>query len=54
MHEHLGDVLAARGDRQRALESYRIALDLDPESKDVDKIRSKIAELERKGHASAR
>jgi tetratricopeptide (TPR) repeat protein len=48
VHEHLGDVLAARGDRERALQSYRTALDLDPESKDVDKIRSKIAELERK------
>jgi predicted Zn-dependent protease len=48
VHEHLGDVLAARGNLDRALQSYRIALDLDPESKDVDKIRSKIAELERK------
>jgi predicted Zn-dependent protease len=54
VHEHLGDVLAARGDRDRALESYRTAIAIDPESKDVDKIRSKIAELERKAHTSAR
>lgn len=48
IHEHLGDVLAARGDLERALQSYRMALEVDPDSKDVDKIRSKIAELERK------
>ena len=48
VHEHLGDVLAARGNLDRALESYRTALDLEPEAKDVDKIRSKIAELQRK------
>jgi predicted Zn-dependent protease len=54
VHEHLGDVLAARGDRQRALQSYRTALDLDPEAKDVDKIRSKIAELERNAQTSER
>ena len=46
MHEHLGDVLAKRGDMQRALQLYRTAVDLDPESKDVDKLRSKIAEIE--------
>ena len=54
VHEHLGDVLAARGNRAKALESYRTALDLDPEGKDVAKIRSKIAELERKAQTSAR
>lgn len=54
VHEHLGDVLAARGERDRALASYRTALDLEPESKDVEKIRSKIAELERKAQTSAR
>ena len=54
VHEHLGDVLAARGNLDRALGSYRTALDLDPESKDVDKIRGKIAELERKAQTSAR
>ncbi len=48
VHEHLGDVLAARGNLDRALESYRTALDLEPEAKDVVKIRSKIAELQRK------
>jgi predicted Zn-dependent protease len=47
VHEHLGDVLAKRGDMQRALQLYRTAVDLDPESKDVDKLRSKIAEIER-------
>lgn len=54
VHEHLGDVLAKRGDRERALQSYRTALDLDPESKDVEKIRTKIAELERKSQTSER
>jgi predicted Zn-dependent protease len=54
VHEHLGDVLAARGDRARALESYRTALEIDPDSKDVPKIRSKIAELERKAQTTAR
>jgi predicted Zn-dependent protease len=48
VHEHLGDVLAKRGDMERALKQYRTALSLDPEAKDVDKLRSKIAELERK------
>ena len=48
VHEHLGDVLAKRGDMQRALDSYRIALSLGPDAKEVDKLRSKIAELERK------
>lgn len=46
VHEHLGDVLAKRGDMQGALKRYRIAVELDPESKDVDKLRSKIAEIE--------
>lgn len=54
VHEHLGDVLAKRGDLDRALQSYRTALTLDPESKDVDKIRLKIAEIERKSQTSAR
>lgn len=54
VHEHLGDVLAKRGDIPRALKSYRTALDLDPESKDVSKIRSKIAEIERKGSSAPR
>ena len=54
VHEHLGDVLAKRGDMSRALKSYRLALDLDPESKDVSKIRSKIAEIERKGPSAPR
>ncbi|HYI08713.1 MAG TPA: tetratricopeptide repeat protein [Thermoanaerobaculia bacterium] len=49
VHEHLGDVLAKRGDMQRALQLYRTAVDLDPESKDVEKLRSKIAEIERGG-----
>lgn len=52
VHEHLGDVLAKRGDMQRALQSYRTAIDLDPESKDVEKLRSKVAEIERKDPAA--
>ncbi|HXA15426.1 MAG TPA: tetratricopeptide repeat protein [Thermoanaerobaculia bacterium] len=47
VHEHLGDVLAKRGDTNRALSLYRVALTLDPESKDEAKLRSKIAELEK-------
>jgi predicted Zn-dependent protease len=47
VHEHLGDVLAKRGDMQRALQLYRTAVDLDPESKDIDQLRSKIAQIER-------
>jgi predicted Zn-dependent protease len=54
VHEHLGDVLAKRGDMPRALKSYQTALDLDPESKDVSKIRSKIAEIERRGSSAPR
>ena len=48
VHEHLGDVLAKRGEAARALESYRTALTLELEAKDEEKIRSKIAELERR------
>lgn len=54
VHEHLGDVLAKRGDVPRALKLYRTALDLDPESKDVSKLRSKIAEIERQGPSAHR
>lgn len=47
VHEHLADVLAKRGQHQRALELYRLALSLDPEAKDEAKLRSKIADVER-------
>jgi tetratricopeptide (TPR) repeat protein len=47
VHEHLADVLAKRGQHQRALELYRLALSLDPETKDGAKLRSKIADAER-------
>src|ERR1051326_3051098 len=47
VHEHLGDVLAKRGDVGRALEVYKTALKLEPEAKDEAKLRSKIAELEK-------
>lgn len=52
--EHLGDVLAKRGDVQRALQLYRQAADLDPDSKDIEKLRSKIAELERGAQTTQR
>src|SRR5258708_17379216 len=45
--QHLGDVLAKRGEAGRALSMYRAALTLEPDGKDLDKIRSKIAELEK-------
>ena len=54
VHEHLGDVLAKRGDMPRALQLYRTALTLDPNAKDVDKLRSKIAEIEHKTQTSQR
>jgi predicted Zn-dependent protease len=54
VHEHLGDVLAKRGDMERALRSYRTALSLDPEGKEVDKLRSKIAEIEAKDSPARR
>ncbi|HEV2721962.1 MAG TPA: tetratricopeptide repeat protein [Thermoanaerobaculia bacterium] len=47
VHQHLGDVVAKRGDVGRALEIYRAALKLEPEAKDEAKLRSKIAELEK-------
>ncbi len=47
VHEHLADVVAKRGNLARALELYRAALTLEPEKKDEEKIRSKIAEVER-------
>lgn len=48
IQEHLGDLFARRGDLDRALESYRKALTLEPEPKEEEKLRSKIAELERR------
>lgn len=54
VHEHLGDVLAQRGDNVRALQVYRTALTLEPEPKDEAKIRTKIAEIERKAQTSQR
>jgi predicted Zn-dependent protease len=54
VHEHLGDVLAKRGAKDRALVSYRTALSLDPDEKEGEKIRSKIAELEAKNPAARR
>jgi predicted Zn-dependent protease len=47
VHEHLGDVLAKRGEVHRALDLYREALSFEPDSKDEVKIRLKIAELEK-------
>jgi len=54
VHEHLGDVVAKRGDVGRALEIYRAALKLEPEAKDEAKLRSKIAELEKQKTAAQR
>jgi tetratricopeptide (TPR) repeat protein len=54
VHEHLGDVLVKRGDGPRALKLYRTAIGLNPESKDVSKLRSKIAEIERQGPSAHR
>jgi tetratricopeptide (TPR) repeat protein len=54
VHEHLGDVLAKRGDVQRALQLYRTAVDLDPQSKDIAKLRSKIARIEHEAQTTQR
>jgi predicted Zn-dependent protease len=54
VHEHLGDVFAKRGDLTRALTLYRAALDLEPEKKDEEKLRVKIAELEKQAQSAQR
>lgn len=54
VHEHLGDVLTKRGDSVRALQVYKTALDLDPEEKEMQTLRTKIAEIERSGQTSQR
>jgi predicted Zn-dependent protease len=54
VHEHLGDVLAKRGDKERALSSYRTALSLDPDAKEGEQIRLKIAEIEKKDSSARR
>lgn len=54
VHEHLADVIAKRGDTSRALQMYRLALSLEPDPKEGEQIRSKIAELERHGLTSQR
>jgi len=54
VHEHLGDVFAKRGDYVRALTLYRAALTLEPEAKDEEKLRTKIAELEKQSQNAQR
>jgi len=54
VHEHLGDVLAKRGDVHRALDLYREALTFEPGAKDEAKLRLKIAQLERQQAAAQR
>jgi tetratricopeptide (TPR) repeat protein len=54
VQQHLGDVFAKRGDVHRALDIYRAALTLEPDAKDEVKLKTKIAELERKQAASQR
>jgi len=54
VHEHLGDVLAKRGEVHRALDLYREALTFEPDAKDEAKLRLKIAELERLQAAAQR
>lgn len=46
VREHLGDLALELGDRAKALDHYRAALDLDPEPKEEATLRGKIAELE--------
>lgn len=48
IQEHVGDLFARQGRYGKALEHYRIALRLEPPAEDGEKIRTKIAEAERK------
>lgn len=48
IQEHLGDLYAKTGAWQRALERYRVALDLGPDETDEETLKTKIAEAERK------
>jgi tetratricopeptide (TPR) repeat protein len=48
IQEHLGDLHLKLGDAARALDHYRAALDLDPEPKEEETIRVKIAQLEQR------
>ena len=54
VHEHLGDVLAKRGEVHKALDLYREALTFEPDAKGEAKLRLKIAELERLQAAAQR
>lgn len=48
IQEHVGDLFARQGRHGKAIEHYRIALRLEPPAEDGDKIRTKIAEAERR------
>lgn len=48
VREHLGDLFLKKGDYAKALENYRVALTLKPEAEDEEKIRTKIADLEKR------
>ena len=54
VHEHLADVIAKRGDKPRALQMYKVALSLDPDAKEGEQIKTKIADLERESQTSQR
>ena len=48
IQEHLGDLFVRQGQHGKALEHYRIALRLEPPPEEGEKIRTKIAEAERR------
>ncbi|HVR44590.1 MAG TPA: tetratricopeptide repeat protein [Thermoanaerobaculia bacterium] len=48
IQEHLGDLYRKQGDSDRALDFYRTALGLDPEPKELEGLKVKIAELEKR------
>ncbi|HXG59636.1 MAG TPA: tetratricopeptide repeat protein, partial [Thermoanaerobaculia bacterium] len=52
VHAHLGDVFASRGDLLRALSLYRQALGFEPEPKEEETLRTKIADLEKQTQAA--
>lgn len=51
IQEHLGDLYLKQGDVAQAADRYRAALKLDPEDRDEAKIRTKLADIEKKTKA---
>lgn len=48
IQEHVGDLFVRQGRHEKAVEHYRIALRLEPPAEEGEKIRTKLAEAERR------